>query len=77
MSLPLDKKAHMWAGLAVYLAVHLFFGPTWAIVAVVVAAIGKEIYDHFFGGTVDEYDIVATLTGGVVGAILTTIKELV
>jgi hypothetical protein len=37
----------------------------YASIPVLVAAIGKEIYDHFHGGTPDLYDTIATTLGGV------------
>lgn len=63
--LALDKQAHFWAGMAIYgLSVAVLY-PLYAIDPVVVAAIGKELWDsrtHY----ADWRDAVATVAGGLV-----------
>lgn len=71
----LDKILHVGAGYAVYLTV-VPLGMEWAALATIVAAVGKEVYDKYFGGTVDHYDAVATVAGGVLaGAVSAVISN--
>ena len=58
-----DKKLHLLVGALVALISAPFSLPLAALL-VIVAGVGKEVYDHFFGGTVDLMDIVATIAGG-------------
>ena len=58
MSIPPDKQLHFFAGMAVC----AMFAP-FGLDAACIAAVGKEVYDHFFGGTVDAYDVLATVLG--------------
>ena len=58
-----DKLAHFHAGIAVA-ALAYPFGVLLACFAVVVAAIGKELWDAQGNGTPDPIDAVATLLGG-------------
>ena len=64
-SIPIDKLFHLMAGALVASAVYPF-GLTAAIIAAFAAAILKEVYDYFFGGTVDVADAFATAFGGAV-----------
>lgn len=58
-----DKVLHALVG--VTLAVILSqFSFTLAIVGVVVAGIGKEVWDYYNKGTVDGWDAVATIVPG-------------
>ena len=59
-----DKLLHFVAGSLVYASTAWFLG-YYALVLVVVVAVGKEVYDHYYNGTVDVYDAVATVLGGV------------
>lgn len=70
----LDKILHAVAGYAVYLTVFPF-GMEWAALATLVAAVGKEVYDKYFGGTVDHYDAVATVAGGGVALVVSKVLE--
>lgn len=65
ISIPTDKIFHGLAGAAVAGAGHPF-GLTVALAAVALVAIGKEVYDHFAGGTVDVWDAMATVWAGAV-----------
>lgn len=65
ISIPADKAFHALAGIAAAGAMHPF-GLTMALIAVAVVAVGKEAYDHFFGGTVDVWDAMATVWGGAI-----------
>lgn len=64
-SLPHDKAMHIIAGVLVYAAFH-FVSPLVGMVAVTVAAIGKEIYDYINRDkhTPDAWDAIATIGGG-------------
>lgn len=53
-----DKLLHFVAGLFVYASTAWFLG-YYALVLVVVVAVGKEMYDNYYNGTVDVYDAVA------------------
>lgn len=65
MSIPNDKQLHLLAGYAIAAAMHPF-GILPAVAALAIIGIGKEVYDHFFSGTVDVYDFMATVWGGAV-----------
>lgn len=63
--IPKDKLLHFIVGVIIYQSTFWFIG-YYALLLVVLCAIGKEIYDHFCNGTVDAYDIIATILGGVI-----------
>ena len=63
MMLPLDKIAHTLAGAAIAAAM-LPWGVIPALLAVVVAAAGKELWDAQGNGTPDRIDALATVAGG-------------
>jgi hypothetical protein len=44
-NIPIDKQAHFLAGAAIASTVCLYSTPVLAIIACVVAAVGKELYD--------------------------------
>jgi hypothetical protein len=77
MKIEPDKVAHFWAGLAIMLAVSLFGGWVIGLIAAVAAGLLKEAYDMTGRGTPDIWDAVATGLGGVAGAGLYLIKDLV
>lgn len=62
--MPLDKIAHTLAGAAIAAAL-LPFGVIPALLAVIVAAVGKEIWDAQGHGTPDHIDALVTVAGGV------------
>lgn len=68
MSWPQDKLQHFIVGVLVYAAAH-FLGIWVGLIAVVVAAVGKEIFDWFHkeNHTPDPWDAIVTIAGGVVG----------
>lgn len=68
--LPLDKAYHVIAGVLIYAAAH-FVSPVVGLIAVAVAAVGKEGYDyrHRDKHTPDLWDAVATIFGGIIGFI--------
>lgn len=64
MTMPLDKITHTLAGAAIAAAL-LPFGVIPALLAVVVAAVGKELWDAQGHGTPDRIDALVTVIGGV------------
>lgn len=60
----IDKTAHTLAGAAIAAAL-LPWGVIPALLAVVVAAVGKEIWDAQGHGTPDHIDALVTVIGGV------------
>lgn len=66
MRLPTDKMAHACLGIVVAGGVMVFGGPLWAFTAVLIAAVGKELYDTRAHGRPDAWDAVATIAGGAV-----------
>ena len=72
-----DKAIHFVYALAIFFIIHLFFGWEVAISTVIVATIGKEIYDHFSPvHSFDLKDIMSSLAGGSFGLLLVYIKSL-
>ena len=63
----LDKITHALAGAAIAAAL-LPLGVTPALLAVIVAAVGKELWDAQGHGTPDVYDALVTVIGGVLMA---------
>ena len=60
----LDKIAHTMAGAALAAAL-LPWGAITALLAVIVAAVGKEVWDAQGHGTPDRIDTLVTVIGGV------------
>lgn len=66
INIPHDKLLHYVAGTIIYALCSLFIG-LYAIVIVLVIAIGKEVYDYVSKkGTPEYMDIIATVLGGLV-----------
>jgi len=63
----LDKIAHTLSGAAIAAAL-LPFGLIPALMAVVIAAVGKELWDAQGHGTPDHIDALVTVIGGVLMA---------
>lgn len=67
----LDKLLHLLAGFVIYMVFMAFFAlHSVAFVAVIVAAVGKELYDKYNDGVPDIVDVYYTLGGGVLGVLL-------
>ena len=64
--MPLDKQAHFLAGAAIAASVTLYLGPLLGIIACVITALTKELYDATGRGTPDIWDFIATVSGCVV-----------
>lgn len=63
-----DKIFHILAGFVIGFAVFNFYGSAYALISVIVAGVGKELYDEYIGGSGFEFfDLFATLIGGVAG----------
>ena len=65
--IPIDKITHTLAGAAIAAAL-LPWGVIPALLAVIVAAFGKEVWDAQGHGTPDRIDALATVIGGVLMA---------
>jgi hypothetical protein len=65
-TIPQDKCLHVIAGMLIFGIAHFV---TWqvGITAVLLIGIAKEILDHFTGGDVSVWDVIATVTGGLCG----------
>ena len=61
-----DKLLHYLFGSIIAAVLLPFIGGVFALMVVAAVGIGKEVYDHFFGGTVEAMDVVWTVFGGVV-----------
>ena len=70
--IPKDKKLHLLAGLALSLLAGLLFCPlTGFITAAVVGALKEIVWDWLLKkGTPELLDFVATVAGGVLGAVI-------
>jgi hypothetical protein len=62
--MPTDKLLHILVGIAIA-AILYPFGILPAMLAICIAAIGKELYDRTGRGTPELLDAVATVAGGV------------
>ena len=60
---PIDKITHTLAGAAIAAAL-LPLGVIPALLAVIAAAVGKELWDAQGKGTPDKWDAITTLAGG-------------
>ncbi len=71
MQIPRDKLLHFVAGsIASALAYLITQNLTLAIGVTVFLGVGKEVWDSQGHGTVEVFDAVATVLGGIVGVIL-------
>ena len=65
-----DKLLHYTVGTLLYVATYWLMG-YWALVVVIVAAVGKEVYDKVSGkGTPEWLDAIATVIGGIICLII-------
>jgi len=71
----LHKQLRILAGLSLMLSVSLFFGWGIGLCIAVATILAKEWYDSLSLGTPDILDIVATLSGSILGAILYLVKS--
>lgn len=68
ISIPQDKSAHFFSGMLLFVLLLLCQLPaTFAMLAVSLIGVAKEIYDHYhpLEHTADVYDWLATTLGGV------------
>lgn len=68
----LDKQAHFWAGLAIYGLSVVVLNPLLSLLPVVIAAVGKELWDSKTHPA-DWYDALYTTGGGVLGLLWNTV----
>lgn len=64
IKIPEDKLSHFAAGIVAFSFFVLMFNPSSAFICAVITGVLKEVYDHFFGGTVDVWDAIVTGLGG-------------
>jgi len=65
-TIPHDKALHFIAGILLF-AVGNVFSVSVGLALAFIYAIGKEVWDSFGNGTVDLYDALWTIGGGIVG----------
>jgi len=64
--LPQDKANHALYGALICASCHWAIGP-WALIPVIIAAVGKELYDLYTGkGNGEILDAVCTVAGGAI-----------
>lgn len=74
LTLPLDKQLHLVAGYAITLTFGIIFSVGIGVAIGVVAGIGKEVYDKFFGGNPEKRDVFFTIVGSILaGGVLKVI----
>ena len=71
-NIPHDKLLHFYYGSLVALISTLAVGALWSRPIELTVAVGKEVYDHVYRGTIEFYDIVWTAYGGAIVWIATT-----
>lgn len=65
-----DKLLHLLVGAVIGFAVTASISAIIALIVVIIAAAGKELYDKYHPAhTVDLYDAIATVTGGILAII--------
>ena len=63
-----DKVLHAGAGFIIGVVFMVILPNTmYPVIAVIIAGVGKELYDYYDYGEFDFFDMFATLLGGVVG----------
>jgi hypothetical protein len=69
-NIPHDKALHIIVGVLVYAIFH-FISPMVGMTIVVIAAVGKEVYDYLHQDkhTPEVWDAIATIGGGFLGII--------
>lgn len=72
--LQIDKILHFIMGWLIVLSIIPIYGIVTGIIALVVAAVGKEIYDQWKYKGFDYKDLIATLLGGLVYIIIQICK---
>lgn len=65
-----DKVLHWIAGFITGVVVTLVFGGAIGFLAGFGVALGKELYDKFYNGVVDYFDMFFTLMASVIGVML-------
>lgn len=65
-----DKILHFFVGFVITIFFGTMFDIQVGLSLCLFAAVGKEIYDHYFGGDPDWKDILATMLGGLISALI-------
>ena len=60
-----DKANHIAYGAIVAFAASFALPPIYTILLILIIAVLKEVYDKMYNASVDIYDIIATLFGGI------------
>ena len=71
-----DKQLHFLGGIILALVFGLFLGIWAGLAAAVIAGLAKEAYDSLGFGTLDKWDAVATVAGGIIGALVLFIAKI-
>lgn len=69
--IPHDKALHLIGGTIIFAAINIILGPIIGVLASIIAAFGKEVYDYFHkeNHTPDIKDAIFTILGGILGFI--------
>ena len=65
LTIPSDKVNHIAYGAIVAFAASFALPPSYTLLLVLIVAVLKEVYDKMYNASVDIYDIVATVFGGI------------
>lgn len=73
--IPVDKANHFIAGTLIYVLSAIIFSPILAMIPVIIAGLGKEMYDYITKkGTPDVIDFLYTVLGALPPLILNFVK---
>lgn len=70
--IPLDKQAHLWAGMAIYGLSIAILSPLYSLIPVVAIGIGKELWDSR-AHSADWYDALYIIGGGTLALLWTAL----
>lgn len=79
-NIPKDKILHAYVGTIICVLSTVLFNLlplSWneiicfSLAIVTIIGCGKEVYDSYNKGSVESYDIIATVCGGIIGIIIT------
>ena len=65
-----DKANHFIYGAVIYGLTALVITPVFCLIAVLVIAVAKELYEFYYGKTFSYGDIMATELGGIVAFLI-------
>lgn len=70
IAIPIDKVLHFAAGFSLAALLGIWLPPLMVLVIVFIVGVLKELWDAKHNGDVEAADVVATVTGGLVGVLL-------